>query len=967
MERPGARLLRTYSGLRGGPGRARPCAASAAAARRAGLRRLPPPVPWISPPVDRKRIFSSSCSSLSFEEAASSPSFGDTSYLPSRRVQKAQRQEKAPAAPPSSEDSDFLPPTRKARLRKKPPARKGTAKKKGKGAKENKAPQGELGGQPAAGNTFVLPTPLRRNITQRRRKPVQRGLSIRLPLLSSTPELPCLAKRDLEEEGGEGSILRSSPVSYARCFHPEDLQEVLQEDCCRGGSDGLPELSSMKMDGDSREMGGSLELFTLEDVPSLQRKSLHKSSQVEPLPMTLFQPHCSSSPHTLFKSSSALQSCNSCSETGASLQNREGLTISPGCYVVSPSRLQNPDADHGQSLPVSPKKPLCGVFQLQASLHDDKISLCLPKDAAPLANKRQRVSVQARTSYPKAVGELNGAVSEEGNGNIKDYSSPQLQPTVLLDSRVVPNWLASQSTKKQAVVQLRHTLQSESLCGLSETSRKLVPTCSTVGTGRKACISGFSTSRWGQRGKLEKARQKRNLGWKRQADPSLLQKHLKCQKMEDYLSSSILSPECSFKNSSLWRRIRASFSLHKKKIILSEAESLSSSIVANTTFPSVTETPKTPFTRKLGYSIAPSSSMVLLSSMNSSATPEMVLTDEEKVYRECKQDSPISFEECISPDKMQKCEKIGEGVFGEVFRTEGERGLTALKIIPIEGSDRVNGEPQKTFGEILPEIIISKELSLLADEVVHQTSGFISLHSIHCVQGSYPDHLLAAWDEYHRLRESENDRPDFFGDQQLFVVLEFEYGGMDLEYMRNRQLSSVLASKSILHQVTASLAVAEEALHFEHRDLHWGNVLVKKTTLKEVSFTLNGETRTLPTHGILVNIIDYTFSRLERDGLTVYCDLSTDEEIFQGRGDYQFDIYRQMREENANSWADYFPHSNILWLHYLADKLLKEVSYKKKPTTSSLKQAQKQLKRFSEEVLSFKSATDLLNTSNFFQ
>lgn len=291
----------------------------------------------------------------------------------------------------------------------------------------------------------------------------------------------------------------------------------------------------------------------------------------------------------------------------------------------------------------------------------------------------------------------------------------------------------------------------------------------------------------------------------------------------------------------------------------------------------------------------------------------------------------------------------------------------ALKIIPIEGTERVNGEPQKTFTEILPEIIISKELSLLADEVANRTSGFIRLYSVHCVQGAYPEHLLNAWDEYHRLRQSENNRPDFFGDQQLFMVLEFEFGGTDLENMRNRQLSSVASAKSILHQVTASLAVAEEALRFEHRDLHWGNVLVRKTSLKEVAVTLNGEVHVLPTQGILVNIIDYTFSRLERDGLTVFCDLSTDEEVFQGRGDYQFDIYRQMREENANSWADYFPHSNILWLHYLADKLLKEVSYKHKASSSSLKQVQKQLRMFSAEVLNFKSATELLNLGTFFQ
>ncbi|PIO25761.1 hypothetical protein AB205_0111440, partial [Aquarana catesbeiana] len=50
-------------------------------------------------------------------------------------------------------------------------------------------------------------------------------------------------------------------------------------------------------------------------------------------------------------------------------------------------------------------------------------------------------------------------------------------------------------------------------------------------------------------------------------------------------------------------------------------------------------------------------------------------------------------------------------------------------IIPIEGSQKVNGEPQKSFAEILPEIIISKELSLLSGGENNRTSGFINLHS----------------------------------------------------------------------------------------------------------------------------------------------------------------------------------------------------------------------------------------------
>ncbi|XP_042372809.1 serine/threonine-protein kinase haspin-like, partial [Plectropomus leopardus] len=82
-------------------------------------------------------------------------------------------------------------------------------------------------------------------------------------------------------------------------------------------------------------------------------------------------------------------------------------------------------------------------------------------------------------------------------------------------------------------------------------------------------------------------------------------------------------------------------------------------------------------------------------------------------------------------------------------------------------------------------------------------------------------------------------------------------------------------------------------------DLHWGNVLVKTTKKKKGHFLLNGTAHSLETKGVLVSIIDYSLSRLEIDDLTVSCDISTDEELFMGQGDYQFDIYRLMRQENG--------------------------------------------------------------------
>lgn len=48
-----------------------------------------------------------------------------------------------------------------------------------------------------------------------------------------------------------------------------------------------------------------------------------------------------------------------------------------------------------------------------------------------------------------------------------------------------------------------------------------------------------------------------------------------------------------------------------------------------------------------------------------------------------------------------------------------------------------------------------------------------------------------------------------------------------------------------LPQIAYSLAVAEEALEFEHRDLHWGNVLVAPTSEAKINFKLSGETFTL--------------------------------------------------------------------------------------------------------------------------
>ncbi|XP_010609674.1 serine/threonine-protein kinase haspin isoform X2 [Fukomys damarensis] len=452
-----------------------------------------------------------------------------------------------------------------------------------------------------------------------------------------------------------------------------------------------------------------------------------------------------------------------------------------------------------------------------------------------------------------------------------------------------------------------------------------------------------------------------------QVETSVIHYHnlKKDQKMgkDSFLSQDLTSQACS------WVKTKASFSLHKKKVVTDISEGCSSYTVASSLSGSlISENSSLSTMNRTNSALDPwhSSSMYLLSPLRSPRVGDKKASDAKKVYGECNQEGPIPFSYCLSSEKLERCEKIGEGVFGEVFQTITDNIPVALKIIAIEGAGLVNGSHQKTFEEILPEIIISKELSLLSGEVYNHTEGFIGLNSVHCVQGSYPPLLLKAWDHYNSTKGSANDRPDFFEEDQLFIILEFEFGGIDLEQMKTK-LSSIATAKSILHQITASLAVAEASLHFEHRDLHWGNVLLKKTHLRELHYTLNGKTSTIPTHGLQVNIIDYTLSRLERDGIVVFCDISMDEDLFTGEGDYQFEIYRLMRKENNNCWCEYHPYNNVLWLHYLTDKILNHMTFKRKYNTPALKQMKKKIQHFYRTVLNFSSATDLLCQHSLFQ
>uniref|UniRef100_A0A6P7G4I0 Serine/threonine-protein kinase haspin-like n=1 Tax=Diabrotica virgifera virgifera TaxID=50390 RepID=A0A6P7G4I0_DIAVI len=158
------------------------------------------------------------------------------------------------------------------------------------------------------------------------------------------------------------------------------------------------------------------------------------------------------------------------------------------------------------------------------------------------------------------------------------------------------------------------------------------------------------------------------------------------------------------------------------------------------------------------------------------------VTAREIVLRKCGQTEPIQFSQCFTDSILQNCQKIGEGLYGEVFLVKNPDGDTSvLKIIPVEGDQTVNGKRQKKFEEVLSEIVITTELSNLRHNKRNGISSFIEVQKIRCVQGTYPGKLIDLWDPFDETIGSENDCPDMFKEDQLYIVSQMAYGGKDLE------------------------------------------------------------------------------------------------------------------------------------------------------------------------------------------
>ena len=138
---------------------------------------------------------------------------------------------------------------------------------------------------------------------------------------------------------------------------------------------------------------------------------------------------------------------------------------------------------------------------------------------------------------------------------------------------------------------------------------------------------------------------------------------------------------------------------------------------------------------------------------------------------------------------------------------------------------------------------------------------------------------------------------------------------------------------SVLCQVAGALAVGEDVSRSEtagdvvwgilclcrhwswqeHRDLHMSNVMVRETSEEASLFRTRDRDFSVASRGVKATIVDYTLSRMKRSiyswyGVYKYCvssfpddcvsynDLERLPWLFQGEGDTQFDVYRDMKK-----------------------------------------------------------------------
>lgn len=175
---------------------------------------------------------------------------------------------------------------------------------------------------------------------------------------------------------------------------------------------------------------------------------------------------------------------------------------------------------------------------------------------------------------------------------------------------------------------------------------------------------------------------------------------------------------------------------------------------------------------------------------------------------------------------------------------------------------------------------------------------------------------------------SEDDRMLMEALPYEYVVSVMRHDGQPLWWMMRHKKLSAEQLTSVLVQVIVGIAIAEKVYLYEHRDLHVSNILIKKTSKSMIPFILDGNKFNIISHNIKATIIDATFSRLTHNSKIYYRDLTSTLRAYGSKKtptkmSLQNRSYRQMVHITKNNWEDFTPKTNLIWLTYLCETLMK--------------------------------------------
>ncbi|OBT46868.1 hypothetical protein VE00_01919 [Pseudogymnoascus sp. WSF 3629] len=318
--------------------------------------------------------------------------------------------------------------------------------------------------------------------------------------------------------------------------------------------------------------------------------------------------------------------------------------------------------------------------------------------------------------------------------------------------------------------------------------------------------------------------------------------------------------------------------------------------------------------------------------------------------------APLPWSHLLSPH--WPLTKLTESSYAEIYTLHNPSGSSILKILALR-PPRGPGSRRETACKV--EDVLS-EVAIL--DLVTDVSGFVVFRGVFVAKGGVPAGVVRAWEGWNdkppganaTAEESESwdegygrsafPHPSKYHKDQLFLVLELGDAGKDLEHYN---LTTREELWDVFLGTTLALATGEDLFGFEHRDLHEGNICLRRAApvsrIPPVTSTSSTSELRSGFSGLEITLLDYTLSRARtEEGKTLFLNLDDPENaaLFEDcepgtkeQERKQRRVYSAMREHviaqelltgvqqtgkgEEGRWAKHHPYTNVLWLAYVLE------------------------------------------------